>query len=763
MKQLFLILIFSFSLNSSAKGLPKFDIFELFDKGRVVKDAYDIIQQLGLNCITDPSLVEVFYSEFVRVLSGVFRVASESAQLMVYKKDFPNICHVLTQNHIDTYTEGTNIKREKKCSLKNPFGGCMTHIYYKYEKPEPSYYWPKYFIEVTEKGNDPHQAFAEDNLLYSANRKIAHNLNKFVDNDGAVKLTALVMGGKNALKLVGMDVGNNNLGELAKIKAMSPFEEMRIRANKQKTNKSFDVAIWPVVMSELFARHFSVCGPVLERKGKNVGGYNWKFKGVPMTCPVATTNDSYAFWDTGMIDYLDPEALSAMAAGSNPLTCGVAAGASYLSNLSSSSGNSVGNKKQVNNQIGSLSKFMSQSLSGCSFPILGPAHGLAKQALSYSNPNKWKQQKCTLWGSVAPRMSTSVYETDYSYANTALKFKLLSHDLFSVPRGREERWSLAYPWESSSNFLDGKFSNYFNQLKGLLKNKNINVNMGSNKGRSYSLLTPGSPYLVDSSMTIKHLQNQTQNWSKELAYIASLTSASAIARKNMEKKLKDTHRQTFPLKEEIIWKKRGWCSWAGRRTLVSNERQCFGQSHNHSHFIKYEEEVYKAGVRKVAEPRVKKWRRHCIRLREPYRRGCRHQRERCVMKLVSNIKVAADKIKLPSDDPGSITNKSKTKDILLNAAAAAPWVAAEIARNKLSQMTGHNPIKGDRRIYTIFEKIQCIYPSTRTTTKVGFTPEIRKYNSCRSAVRYEVYKYIQTKLLRKICNAFGQTEGKPWR
>ncbi len=762
MKVLVFIFLTVFSLNSYSK-LPKVDIFKLFDKGKVVKDAYDIVYQLGLNCATDPSLVEVFYSEFVRVLSGVARVASESAQLMAYKKDFPNLCHVLTQSHINTYREGTDVKKEKKCSLKNPLGGCLTHIYYTYEKPKPSYYWPKYLIEVTEKGNDPHHTFAEGNLLYSANRKISNQVEKFVDQDGAVKLTSLVMGGSNALNLVGMNVGKNDFGELVKVKAMSPLEKMRIRANKEKTNKSYDVSIWPVAMSELFARHFSVCGPVLERQGKDVGGYSWAFKGVPMTCPVATTNDAYAFWDTGMIDYLDPEALTAMAAGSNPLSCGVASGAAYLSDLGSSSGNSVGDKKEVNNQLGSLSKFMSQALSGCSYPILGPAHGIAKQALSYADPNKWKQQKCTLWGSVAPRMSTSVYETDYSYANTALKFKLLAHDLFSVPRGDEERWSLAYPWESGKSFLDGKFSNYFSKLQGLLKKKNIKLNSGKNNGRSYTLFTPGSPYLVDASMTPKHMKDQATNWSRELAYIASLTSASAVARREMERRLRDTHNQTLPLKEEIIWKKKKWCTWGGRKVSVSSDRQCFGQSHNHSHFIKYEEEVYKAGTRKVPEPRVKKWKRQCNRLKEPYRRGCKHPRERCVMKLVSDVKVPADRVNIPNEDPRSITDNSATRDILVNAATAAPWVAAEIARNRLSEMTGYNPIKGDRRIYTVFEKIQCVYPSTRTTTKIGIAPEVRKYDSCRSSVRYEVYKYIQTKLLRKICDAFGQTEGMPWK
>lgn len=133
------------------------------------------------------------------------------------------------------------------------------------------------------------------------------------------------------------------------------------------------------------------------------------------------------------------------------------------------------------------------------------------------------------------------------------------------------------------------------------------------------------------------------------------------------------------------------------------------------------------------------------------------------MALVKEEIVRSDGVNIPTDDPRTITTDPKTQEILLNAATAAPWVAGEIARNRLSEMTGSNPIKGDRRIYTVFEKISCVYPSARVTTKVGIAPEIRKYDSCRSAVRYEVYKYIQTKFLRKICDAFYQKEGAPWK
>ena len=611
MNFLFLLLTLT-SLNAKAKGLPQVDPTKLFDRGRVIKDAQEIITQLGLNCAS-PTLVEAFYSEFTRAISGVARVASESSQLMIYKEDFPNICHVMTQNHLNTYSENTNIEHSKKCVMRDWKGKCIAYNNYTHERPEPSYFWPKYFIEVTEKGNDPHSKFAKNNLLFKTNRVLADQLSKLMDTEGAVKLTTLVMGGKEVLSTVGMNVGPNDMGEVSKVAVMTPLEKMRIRGSKEKTNRSFDVNIWPVALSELFARHFSVCGPILEQQGQDVGGYSWAFRGVPMTCPVATTNDSYAFWDTGMIDYLDPEAVTAMGIGSNPLSCGIAQGGAYLSNLSSGKSQSVGDKTEVNKAINSQDGFMSKSLSSCSFPILGTAHAIAKQALSYTDSSKWKQLKCTLWGSIAPRMSTSVYDTDYSYANTALKFKLLAHDLFSLPRGKEERWSLAYPWEKNPKFMGSEFQDYFSELDGFLKSKNITMDNGKSDGRSYTLFTPGSPYLVDSSMTAKHLADQGKNWATEMATLSTLT------------------------------------------------------------------------------------------------------------------------------------------------------VPTELIRQKLAQTTGENSVSGDRRIYTIFEKVTCIYPSTRTTTRTPLGTETRKYDSCKDAIRYEVYKYIQTKYLRNICDAFKQIEGQPWK
>ncbi|MGE3610636.1 MAG: hypothetical protein AB7I27_13680 [Bacteriovoracaceae bacterium] len=592
------ILITLTTFSAQAKGLPSIDVMKLFDRGRVVADAHVITQKLGHNCATDPSLPEAFYREFSRAISGVARVATESTQLMVYKEDFPNICHVMTQNHLNSYTEGTNTTHSRPCVMRDWRGKCLARNNNTYKRPQPSYYWPKYFIEVTEKGNDPHSKFAKNNLLYLANRKIAEVLSKFMDSEGAIKLTALVYPKESGL---------------TEATFLTPFEKLRIRGNKDKTNKSYDVNIWPVSMSELFAKHFSVCGPILEQQGRDVGGYSWAFKGVPMTCPVATTVDSYPFWDTGMIDYLDPEAMTSMMASSNPLTCGIAQGGAYLSNLSGGKTQGVGDKTETNKAISQQNGLMGKSLSSCSFPILGTAHAIAKQSLSHTDSSKWKQLKCTLWGSVAPRMSTSVYESDYSYANTALKFKLLAHDLFSLPRGPEERWTLAYPWESDSKFLPDAFSNYTSELSGFLKSKNIKADIGDSGGRSYSLYTPGSPFLMDSSTNPKYMADRVQQFAKEAATLAILNPV------------------------------------------------------------------------------------------------------------------------------------------------------VELARQAKAQSTGSNEVGGDRRIYTIFEKISCVHPSTLVTVKTPLGVSTTKYDSCITAIQYEVYKYIQTKYLRKICDAFKQTEGQPWK
>lgn len=620
------ILCFLVFINQ-ANAFKSFNPNEIIDNGKLAKDATEIISNIGLNCATDPRSYPTFINEFWRLMRGIGSLSSEASLLLSSKKDFPNLCHVLTQSHINTYSEGKEVTNEKKCiaSVSIPFSKkkkCVKHKYVTKERPKPSYYWPFYFIEVTENGNDSHYSFAKNNPLLRTNRSIAERLSNQLDERGAIKLTQLVMGTGKALNAVGMKTGSPSLSDLMANDVLTFFEKRRVRGSKNPDRRSFDATIWPVALGESFARHFSVCGPIRERRGQRAGGYSWAMRGVPMTCPVSSSVDVYPYWDTGMIDYLDPEALSSMAIGSNPVTCGSAIGAAKLSGLGASSGSKVGDKSILDKILGKFPKKQAGALKSCSFPIMGSASAIAKQAVNLTNTAKWKQSKCTLWGSVAPRMSTSVYETDYSFANTALKFKLFSHDFFGVPRGKHERWSLAYPWEDNSNNFSDGYGNYFNKLNSYLSKLGISKSNESNNARSYSLFSVGSPYLVNASYSPKHIENLTKNFSKQGKYLA-----------------------------------------------------------------------------------------------------------------------------LNGADP-----------------TGAMLSASEYKRTREAREKAYSEhFNGDRRIYTVFEKIDCTYPVTRVTTKIKYAPTVRKYDSCESAIRLEVYKYIQTKLLRKICNAFGETEGKPWK
>lgn len=598
---------------------------DILNMNELVSDAHKVVRNLGLNC-AQPQNVLYFIDEVKSLVSGISNVASEFSLQTALKKDYPTVCHVLTQSQINSYTEASHRSNSTSCIMRQ-FGRCIKRKHIKKERPLPSYWWPKYFIEVTEKGNDPHPAFGESNALYSLNRSIANSLSSMVDELGAITLTSYAMGGSSLLSTVGVNVGEVNSGDLAKTAILTPLEKLRFRGSRAKTQSTFDVNIWPVSNSKVLASHLTVCGPSLVRQGGHPGGYSWSLEGIPMTCPVAMSSDAFAYWDTGMLDYIDPEIVSGMVIGSNPLTCGIAQGSKALSEMGSQDGHKIGDQKAISGQLSSLSGSNNQSLQNCSWPILGTAEAIAKKSLSLTSLRKWADHKCTLWGSLAPRASSSTYSTDYSFANTALKFKLLSHEMFGVPRGEQERWSLAYPWEGKgsqpSSMLGGlsKIKDLVSDGSNkLLKQNNINI-QGDNSAssRSESLLVTGNPMLINSSISSRYIQDRITQHGKEFAYISGMTTSG------------------------------------------------------HASFL-----------------------------------------------------------------------------------------GAELARMKVAQNGGANPLSGDRRIYTIWEKISCLSPSTKITEQVHPLPSVSFYDSCKSAVQFEVYKYVQLKLLRRICNSFGQLEGKPW-
>lgn len=621
MKKIRLLLLIS--IITSAKTVNANGII---GAAELANDARKIVRNLGLNC-AQPQHVNLFIDEVTSVLSGLSKISAEFSIQLGVKRDFPSVCHVLTQNQLNAYTEGTETSRSSTCVMRQ-FGKCIQRKYTKSERPRPSYWWPKYFIEVTEKGNDPHKAFAGgNNPLFSINRSVANSLSSFVDEAGAITLTSYVMGGSSLLSSIGINTGKVNSADLMKATALTPLEKLRFRGSKAKTQTTFDVNIWPVANSKTLAGHLTVCGRDLVRQGRHPGGYAWSLEGVPMTCPVAMSTDAFAYWDTGMLDYIDPEIVSGMVIASNPLSCGIAQASAAFSDMESITGNKIGDQKAISQSLARIGGKDQKSLQTCSWPVLGGAEAIAKKSLSLTDLKKWRDYKCTLWGSIAPRSSAGSYASDYSFANTALKFKLLSHEMFGVPRGNSERWSLAYPWEgpgASAGQNLGNLSSIQNSLSegnlGLLKKNGINLkNESTSHSRSESLLITGSPLLVDASFTSKYFKDRISQNGKELAYIGAMSAAGPVV-----------------------------------------------------------------------------------------------------------------------------------------------FAGSEIARMKSAQLGGNNPITGDRRIYTIWEKISCTSPSVKITEQVKPLPSVTFYDSCSSAVKYEVYKYIQLKLLRRICDSFGETQGKPW-
>ena len=809
-----LVLLFIIYAN---KGISSSYFSKIVD-GKDLSDLSKRISTIGLNCASPDRWAEAI-EELSSILEGVGRVVLEQGQTLLYKKDYPTVCHVLTQSQIDAYED-----KQEKTGSKRVNKGKPYEINYDYYQPKPSYYWPKYFVEVSNKGNDAHSSFAKGNALYTANRKIANSLGSFFDIDGAVGLSSKLLGTsfllKN-LKAVDISIGNYDAQQLVKAAIYSPFEKMRLRANHHKTYATYEANIWPVGLSSVVGTNLSVCGSEYKRTGKEIG-YSWPIKGIPMTCPVAMSKDAYSFWDTGMIDYLDPQAVISMAVSANPVSCGAAKATKAIGEMAASRGTFMGSTGPIDSAIGGLSRELSKALRPCSWPILGAAEAVARKAASLSNPGKWTDHYCTFWGPIAPKSSSSTFQNEFSYANHALKFKLLAHELFGTPRANKERWSLAYPWEGPG----AKSLQLPKTLGGFdLSSMDKISHFFSGTSRAEILGTAGDLRLIDSSK--QDLIDQFKNLAKEMAYAISLQQAGSqagkAARKQYEKmfkekspdandfindsdnKISEIEKDTALILEENIYQEKTYChvNAKGQGTIVGNDRNKFKVSYDGysfrggnysfaesptveacwSHKIKkcrkrdhfgrckkkregqliFYKKMVKIGVRKVKNPKIYKIRHDpCI---VDHRNTATQKRDFviCEDKIVLVGKEdSRQKVTRPNPYKGkTITKRNDTANMIEQAAFASTIAGIELTRAKYSDITGDNHLPGKKRIYTIWEKIECHYPSKiiQTRTRAGSKKD---YESCKSAVKFEVYKFIQKKLLRKICDYLGQNLGDPW-
>lgn len=823
MKKLFLTILI-YSIHHPSYGFGPDDIVS---GGELAKDAAKIIANLGTSCGQDPSNVTLFVKEVTSILHGVSSVITTAGTQLASKKDYPTACHVLTRPQIDSYHEEKKSHEEKKCVIEDGLGGCALEATITTSTIKPIYYWPKYFVEVTEKGNDYHKSFARDNKLYFANRKIAEKLRGFIDQNGALNITKKVLGMQVALDTLGLDVGNPDWDGFFKSAALVPFERMRMRADKSKGETSFDAAIWPVVLSKLLAEKFSVC---------KKGGYGWAIDNIAQTCPLALSSDAYAYWDTGMIDYVDPQTAASMITSSNPASC---LGEEAL-RQSGAIRESMGERDKITGELGKIGRELRESLKTCSWPIIGDAEALALKAYSMTDPLKWSGPYCSMWGPLAPRVSTNHTSSDYSYANKALQFKLFSHELFGVPRGKDERWSLAYPWEAGNTVkAGGELADIFAEVSSLdsikekfteffgTESKLTESSASGAKNRSEALLPPGSPLMVDASYSLKYFQDRLAQFAQEGIYLAGLTTAGQEAADEARRAFKDENITINPQEttsdyeddlrgaetdtahtgKEAIWEKRLYC-----HVFKQDDGQVKGSS-NHKFSVpgfngelEFERVSHESECHEPIQGRClerRKYDRKCIRRQRinyvsAYRweiTGYRDAPNPLVKQAKSRFQTNHYSYDTPNttqihhsfdevletiqyndtrqyatrpntssveDTHATVTKNKEAAQIVANAAASATWTAAEVARMKYAELSGRNLIPGDRRIYTLWEKVDCTPDFNLTHFKTSLF-ELKYYSNCKAAVKFEVIKYVHTKLLRKICDLMGQKAGDPWK
>lgn len=481
------------------------------------------------------------YAEIVRAwqefIQTTGRVIAEQALELSLSPHYPTVCSVYSNNIASQYTE----TESSPWTIHSPdsWSDCFWHGHCNFTEVtattmEPSYFWPKYFIETSDKGNDPYVAFASQNPLYNVDRSLASQVSHLVDQNGAVALTAQVVGMAKifdtAMSAAGlpMNLGKASLKDVGQVAALTPFEALRIRSDTQDTQSVFDSNIWPVGWSAALGQ-LTVCSGYIDQNSHQQIGYSWPAGqiGVPDTCPVAMSRDAIAYWDTGMLDYVDPAAVTGMMAASNPATCSASAAITALSNMDSVRGNPLGDNRAVNQIARGLDASLS-SVIGCSFPVIGQAAQIAKSAIG--SVGRFGGPWCSVWGSIAPRNSTLVENTDYSFALMSQRFEFLAQELFGVPRPRHERWTLAYPWEGSLN-LSGNANPTSLNPSGIVQSgigKVVSMIPGADKlgvsmpaSRSDVLMYPGDPRLIDTSLSPKHFADQAAEFAKEAAYITA--------------------------------------------------------------------------------------------------------------------------------------------------------------------------------------------------------------------------------------------------
>ena len=315
------LLIMSFSLLSNeTKALDISSLRNDFEKSvSSIEDFLDFTKDAMFNCSITPQDLKIEIGLFFADLMAVS--SQELLKDVISSTKFPTACHVLYDDVLNDIT----IEKKMDDSGSTKFLGAEITKNEKF-KLEISYYWPKYFIEASEKSNDPFEAFSHKNSMYLANRKLVEQLASQYDTGGFEKVL-------EKLK-------KNPIGSLA---ALVPLGSSGIRASQDPDHPNFEVNIWPVGLSHALGK-VSLCGsvPTEKLKSRESIGYNFDslsklsgvtsaaLAGVPQLCPISSSQDLAPYWYTGVLDHMDLTKKAASSAVVDPTKCLTASAGIFL-------------------------------------------------------------------------------------------------------------------------------------------------------------------------------------------------------------------------------------------------------------------------------------------------------------------------------------------------------------------------------------------------------------------------------------------------
>ena len=836
-----LILLLFVSISLLSKKAESLDIsglrkeFEETING--IEDFLDFTKDAMFNCSITPQDLKIEMGLFFADLMAVS--SQELLKDVISSTKFPTACHVLYDDVLNDIT----IEKKMDESGNTKVLGVEVTKNEKF-KLEISYYWPKYFIEASEKSNDPFEAFSHKNSMYLANRKLVEQLASQYDTGGFEKVL-------EKLK-------KNPIGSLA---ALVPLGSSGIRASQDPDHPNFEVNIWPVGLSHALGK-VSLCGsvPTEKLKSRESIGYNFDslsklsgvtsaaLAGVPQLCPISSSQDLAPYWYTGVLDHMDLTKKAASSAVVDPTKCLTASAADMLADLipgkSAFFDQNAGNDfKTYLAKVKDLANIKLSGLLGCSFPLTGSIEALASNYLAFTH--RFQGPYCSLWGPVYPRMSAHYFNNDYSFALAALKYKLLAEDIHGLPRVNKERWSLAYPWDDGESVVDN----------GLKKLAEVSGKMGEHLGkignmsssRSKTLYMPGDIRLIDLVLNPTHLAKRSTQLGKELAYLGALFKAGSEARKAVEKQeelkrksmdsVNQAEENTRLLGDSDIVTCENLCHRSqrfGQRILFGSNKIDVGKwvtehypenkpEHGSYSFSpigtststkkeardeclkesgyegKHKGEINRStaifyyqckitGTKKSIKPikatistvnlfnEVKPEKtvecidfifdKHCTE--ETLNELSQVHLEDVVKETIIDTK---EIVKRPEKEEFSDSNQ--LKGALANSAA---WVGAELVRQKYEKITGTNNFPGNKRVYTIWQKVECSpdYKIQRYTEQLTGKIAVETYftedgsSPCRAFLRRKLRELFHKRFMRKYCNLLStlgskQSLGEPFK